>query len=49
MRFRSTLYRAARALGDAQAVAKGPGAIVKRAERRALWGFFGRIIRALVG
>lgn len=45
---RSTLYRAAKAIGDAQAVAKGPSAIAKRIERRALGRVFSRLIRAIV-
>ncbi len=34
---RRDLYRSARLLGDVQAVEKGPAAMARRAERRALW------------
>jgi len=45
---RSALYRAARLIGDANAAARGPRAIGKRIERRALGRLFSRIIRAIV-
>lgn len=48
MSLRSILYRAARGMGDARAVSRGPRAVEKRVERRLLGRFFSRIIRALV-
>jgi len=49
LRLRSALYRAARLLGDLQAVRRGPRALVKRAARKALWRLAGRAINKLVG
>ena len=43
-RLRRNLYRAARILGDIEAVEKGPAAVVKRVERRWLWRI-GRLLR----
>jgi hypothetical protein len=49
-RLRRSLYRAARVLGDVEAVErtieKGtPGPVVKRIERRWLWRIAGRLLR----
>jgi hypothetical protein len=44
---RSGLYRAARFLGDINAVSKGPGAVIKRQGRKSLWKAFARLIRPL--
>ena len=46
---RSTLYRIARAIGDAKAITRGPRPIVKRIERRTLGRLFSRIISKVVG
>jgi hypothetical protein len=46
---RSVLYGSARALGDAQAISKGPTAVLKRVERRALGRLASAIIRKVVG
>ncbi|HWW84446.1 MAG TPA: hypothetical protein VNZ26_12635 [Vicinamibacterales bacterium] len=42
---RRSLYREARLLGDVQAIAHGPKAVVKRLERK----FWGRILGRLLG
>ena len=44
-RVRRTLYREARLLGDVQAIAKGPTAIAKRAERRFAWRMAAKLLR----
>jgi hypothetical protein len=46
---RSGLYKAARLLGDAQALRRGPRATIKRVERKILGRFLGRLINFLVG
>ena len=48
MNLRSFLYLAAKAMGDAKAISKGPEAIVKRTERRLLGRLASRIINKLV-
>lgn len=45
---RSLLYKLGRLLGDINAVSKGPTAILKRIERRALGRLTGRGIRRIV-
>jgi hypothetical protein len=44
-KIRRSLYRSARALGDLQAVERGPKAIVKRGERRLLGRLLGKLLR----
>jgi hypothetical protein len=42
---RRALYHEARLLGDAQAVARGPRVIMKRAERRLAWRTAAKLLR----
>ncbi len=44
-RVRRSLYREASILGDVQAVARGPKAMVKRAERRLAWRMAAKLLR----
>lgn len=44
-RVRRALYHEARFLGDVQAIARGPKAIAKRAERRFAWRMATRLLR----
>jgi hypothetical protein len=46
-RLRRELYRGARRLGDVQAVAHGPQAIVKRPERQWVGRLLGRFLRRM--
>ena len=46
--FRSFLYTLARLLGDVQAIERGPGAVVKRVERRIIGRSLGRLLRKII-
>ncbi len=46
-KIRSWLYLAARLLGDAQAIRKGPAALTKRTERRLAGRVAGKLLRGL--
>jgi hypothetical protein len=48
MGLRTDMYRGARLLGWAQAGVRGPGALLRRALRVALWRAAGRLINAAV-
>lgn len=47
-KLRSSLYRTARALGDAEAALKGPEAYVKRRVRRKAYGGWLRVLERLL-
>ena len=42
-----SLYHEARVLGDVQAIARDPKALVKRAERRLAWRMAARLLRKI--
>jgi hypothetical protein len=44
-RVRRALYHEARLLGNVQAIAKGPKAMAKRAERRLAWRIAAKLLR----